>query len=279
MSHKDTHKSPSSHQELELLMMDYLSGRMSQEEADNFELIIADNPQYSQELVELQQMMSLIDQHNQTEIPEPSAQMDENFYAMLHEAVREESQNSSGWWQSITAWFQLPQVRKVSYAFSFLVVGVFMGHYMHLLNNQSDIEAERLAIKDQQIQALTVLSLLDMPSANKRLMAVNLASMTEQPNEAIFEALLTTLKQDSNTNVRLEALDALAQHTNIQAVRTGLVAAINQQTSPMVQIAMANLMLNLNETEAVGPIRELLQQPDLIEPVRSELNEALIELI
>ncbi len=279
MSHKEHDTENKSHQELEMEMMDYLAGRMSAEQVLAFEQLIADHPEYSQELVELQQMMALIDQHNQAEVPEPSAQMDENFYAMLHEEVKKEVHQNNQWWHRLTAWAQLPQVRKFTYACSFLVVGVFMGHYMHLLSNQTDLDAQRLAVKDQQIQALTVLSLLDMPSANKRLMAVNLAAMTEQPNEAIFKALLTTLSEDSNTNVRLEALDALAQHTDNQAVRTGLVAAINQQKSPMVQIAIANLMLKLNETEAVKPIRDLLQQPDLIEPVRNELNDTLDELI
>ena len=279
MSHKKTENNLRSDQELKLKMVDYISGLMTNEEAAAFDQVIAANPGYSQELVELQQMMALLDQHNPTEVPDPSAQMDENFYAMLRQVSKQETELKTSWWQTRTGWFQLPQIRRFSYAFSFLMVGVFIGHYLHLLNSQTHLEAERLAIKDQQIQALTVLSLLDMPSANKRLMAVNLAAMTEQPSDAIVQALLMTLKQDNNSNVRLEALEVLAQHTDLQAVRTGLVAAIKQQKSPMVQIAMANLMLDLKETDAVEPIRELLEQPDLIEPVRSELNDALNELI
>lgn len=268
-----------SRKELELIMMDYISGRMSAEEVAAFDLMIADNPEYSQELFELKQMMELFAQHDGAKIPEPSSQMDQNFYAMLHHKVVADTANSKRFWHGLTGWFQLPQVRKVSYAFSFMVVGVFLGHYLHLLNNQSAIETERMAIKDQQIQALTVLSLLDMPSANKRLMAVNLASMSEQPSQPIVDALLLTLNQDSNVNVRLEALDVLAQHTALESVRAGLVLAINQQQSPMVQIAMANLMLQMNEHDAIEPIQELLRKTDLIDPVREQLNETVNELI
>ncbi|TDR22585.1 HEAT repeat domain-containing protein [Marinicella litoralis] len=268
-----------SHKELELMMMDYISGRMNHDEASSFNQLIAENPEYSQELVELKQMMELFAQHDGADIPEPSDQMDQNFYTMLHAEVAADSNSHKGFWQNLVAWFQLPQVRKFSYAFSFMVVGVFLGHYMHLLNTQTALANERMVIKDQQIQALTVLSLLDMPSANKRLVAVNLVSMTEQPNEAMIDALLRTLKQDNNINVRLEALDVLAQHTENHVVRAGLVSAIAYQESPMVQFAIANLMQAMGEQEAVEPMQKLLEHDELIAPVRSKFNETISELI
>ncbi len=268
-----------SRKELELIMMDYISGRMSPDEILSFDQLIAENPEYSQELVELKHMMELFAQHDGADIPEPSDQMDQNFYTMLHTEVAKDSGQKKSYWQVLIKWFQLPQLRQLAYGFSCLFFGVFIGHYLHLLNGQSVLEAERLAIKDQQIQALTVLSLLDMPSANKRLMAVNLAGMSDNPNASIVDALLVTLKQDSNVNVRLEALEVLAQHTEQVSVRSGLVQAIGFQDSPMVQMAMANLMLQLNEQQAVEPIQRLLQQPELIGPVRAKLNETVSELI
>ncbi len=264
---------------VELKMMDYIAGRMTAEETHEFDQLIAQNPSYKEDLLKLKEMMQLMEQHDQVEIPEPSAQMDEAFYTMLNTEVEQLDKSSTSLRQKLNSWIQLPQLRKAAYGFSFMFLGVFIGHYLHLLNGQSDLEAERLAIKDQQIQALTVLSLLDMPSANKRLMAVNLASMSAQPNESVVEALLVTLKQDSNVNVRLEALEVLAQHTTLGSVRTGLVQAINFQDSPMVQIAMANLMQQMGEQQAVEPIRRLLEQPELIEPVRTKLNETVNELI
>ena len=47
----------------------------------------------------------------------------------------------------------------------------------------------------------------------------------------------------------------------------------------MVQMALANLMLQLKEQQAVEPIQRLLQQPELIPPVRAKLNETVNELI
>ncbi len=267
------------HNQLELMMMDYISGRMDPEQVTAFNQLMTEHPEYSQELVELEHMMALFAQHDSADIPEPSELMDENFYAMLHDEVAKENSTLSHFGSVLKGWFQLPQLRRMAYGFSFMIIGVFIGHYLHLLNGQSALEASRLAIKDQQIKALTVLSLLDMPSANKRLLAVNLAGMSEQPNDSIMEALLVTLRKDNNVNVRLEALEVLAQHTELESVRSGLVQAINFQDSPMVQMALANLMLQLNEQQAVEPIQRLLKQPELIEPVRAKLNEAINELI
>ncbi|WP_223789244.1 HEAT repeat domain-containing protein [Marinicella meishanensis] len=266
-------------QELELLMMDYLAGHLDDTAMAEFDTMIADNPQLSQELVELQQLMGLIEQHNQQDIPEPSAQMDQNFYAMLHEAVRDEVQAGQSIWSRLKQWLQLPQIRRVSYAFSFLAMGVLLGHYLQLLNQQASLQDQQLALKDQQIQALTVLSLLDMPSANKRLMAIQLAAMSSQPDDAVVDALLTTLQQDRNVNVRLQALEALRPHANTVAVQSGLVAAMAHQESPMVQVALVRLLRQVKAPGAAAAVEQLLQQENLLEPVRTELNQSLNEMI
>ena len=281
MSHKNN-------QELELLMMDYINNKMTPADRLEFEAMLATDADASQELAELRQMMALVEQRSEQGLPEPSVRMDEQFYAMLNQQVQQEQQeqehtaetnNSPGMMSRFWQWLPMPQVQKFAYGMGFLVVGLFVGHYAHLLRQQDELVAERLSIKDQQIQALTVLSLLDMPSANKRIMAVNLAGMSKQPNQQILDALLTTLKQDSNVNVRLEALEVLASHANNPQVRQGLLQAIKQQQSPMVQIAMADLMRQLNETRAIAPLREMIEQQDLIEPVRTELNDTVNELI
>ena len=279
MSHKNNG-------ELNLLMMDYINNKMTAADRLAFEAMLATDPEASQELAELRQMMALVEQRGEQGLPEPSARMDERFYAMLDQQVQQDQQeqaaeitNSPGMMSRFWQWFSLPQVQKLAYGMGFLVVGLFVGHYAHLLKQQDELVAERLLIKDQQIQALTVLSLLDMPSANKRIMAVNLAGMSKQPNQQILDAMLTTLQQDSNVNVRLEALEVLASHANNPQVRQGLLQSIKQQQSPMVQIAMADLMRQLNETRAVEPLREMIEQQDLIEPVRTELNDTVNELI
>lgn len=260
-------------------MMDYLNGDLSAEALSHFEKLLAEDAELSQEVTELKQMMSKLEQYSSINMPEPSEAMDAQFYQMLNEEVQKSEVSEVGLLKKLASWFSLPQMRKVGFAFSMMAFGVFVGHYWQLLDQQSSVQAQQVAIKDQQIQALTVLSLLDMPSANKRMLAVSLASMNEQPDAMVVNALLNTLKQDKNINVRLEALQVLAKHSSSENVRTGLVQAIDYQKSPMLQIALANLMLDLDEKQAIQPIKEMLEQPDLLQPVKEQLETTVKGLI
>lgn len=260
-------------------MMDYLNGDLNSEQLNDFEQLLAENVELSQEVTELQQMMIKLKHYQDVEIPEPSEAMDAQFYQMLNNEIKQAETAKGNWIQKLGQWFSLPQIRKVGFAFGMMAFGVFVGHYWQLLGQQAAVQAQQVAIKDQQIQALTVLSLLDMPSANKRMLAVSLASMSEQPDAIVVDALLSTLKQDKNINVRLEALEVLAKFSDSDDVRTGLVKAINYQQSPMLQIALANLMLKLGEKQAIGPIKDMLELPNLMQPVKEQLETTVNGLI
>jgi hypothetical protein len=275
--------SENTHEQIATLMMDCLSGRMSDAERQRFKSLLQDHPEYSQELLELEHMMALCEQHHQQPVPEPSANMDAGFYGMLNEqlaaeqaAVRATARPQQRWdWLS-------SRLRPLGYALSLLAVGGLIGHNWQLSSERDQLLAEQSMLRDQQVQALTVLAMLDMPSANKRLMAINLAAMNQQPSESLMDAMLTTLKQDNNINVRLEALDTLTSWMDRQDnayLRDGLVAAIDHQQSPMVQIALADLLLRIGERQAVEPLRKLLEQEPLIEPVRNKLNDTINQLI
>ena len=276
--------SENNNDQIEILMMDYLSGRMSDAEAHKFKSMLLDHSEYSQELLELEQLMAVCEQHHQQPVPEPSADMDAGFYGMLNEQLAAEQAAARATTKLQSGWFDwlLSRLRPIGYALSLLVVGGLIGHNWQLLNEREQLLADHSAMRDQQVQALTVLAMLDMPSANKRLMAINLAAMNQQPSESLMDAMLTTLKQDNNINVRLEALDTLTSWMNQQDnayLREGLVAAIDHQQSPMVQIALADLLLRIGERQAVAPLRRLLEQEPLIEPVRNKLNDTINQLI
>ena len=84
-------------------------------------------------------------------------------------------------------------------------------------------------------------------------------------------ALLSTLNNDPNVNVRLATLEALAPLADDPAVRLGLVHSLTRQDSPLVQSALADVMVQLQERRSVKPLRELLRQANLDE-VREKQN-------
>jgi hypothetical protein len=63
------------------------------------------------------------------------------------------------------------------------------------------------------------------------------------------------------------------------AVREGLVQSIVQQESPLVQSALADVMLKLQERRAVHSFKKLLLQKNLNNLVRSKIEQTITGLI
>ena len=109
-----------------------------------------------------------------------------------------------------------------------------------------DIALLREELRDTR--QMVTLSLLQQQSASERLKGVTTSSQLEQPGTEVVTALLDTLRRDPNVNVRLATVDALRRFGSREAVRKGVVDALPQQESPLVQIAMVDFIL-----EAAGP--------------------------
>ena len=83
---------------------------------------------------------------------------------------------------------------------------------------------------------------------------------------------------DPNVNVRLAAIDALRQFGGQPVVRSGVVEALGRQDSPMVQVALIDLVVDLKEKESVDTLRKLIQNEKLNEAVRTRAQKGLQEL-
>jgi hypothetical protein len=139
-------------------------------------------------------------------------------------------------------------------------------------------QLEELTAQVHEMRELMMLSLLQNPSASERMRAVSYTSEIHRVNPKIAEALLTTLNNDPNVNVRLTTLEALTHFARDPIVREGLIQSILQQDSPLVQAAMADVMLKLQEKRSIQPFKKLLQQKDLNGMVRSKIEETITRL-
>jgi len=123
-----------------------------------------------------------------------------------------------------------------------------------------------------------MLSLLQNPSASERMRAASYASDSRTISPDILSALLTTLNNDPNVNVRLTTLDALTLYARNAAVREGLIQSILQQDSPLMQAALADVMLKLQEKRSVPSFKKLLQEKGLNDMVRSRIEQVITRL-
>jgi anti-sigma factor RsiW len=139
-------------------------------------------------------------------------------------------------------------------------------------------QVQALSEQLREMRQMMMLSLLQNPSASERMRAASYASDSRTISPDILTALLTTLNNDPNVNVRLTTLDALTQYARNAAVREGLIQSILQQDSPLMQAALADVMLKLQEKRAVPSFKKLLQEKGLNDMVRSRIEQVIIRL-
>jgi hypothetical protein len=73
-------------------------------------------------------------------------------------------------------------------------------------------------------------------------------------------------------------LEALTHFARDPVVRQGLIQSILQQESPLVQAALADVMLKLQEKRSIPSFKKLLLQKDLNGMVRSKIEETITRL-
>lgn len=134
-------------------------------------------------------------------------------------------------------------------------------------NPDPDITALREELRDMRV--MVGLSLMQQQSASERLRGVNWTTSIDQPGTELVDALLDTLMHDPNDNVRLATVDALKRFADRDVVRRGAVEALPRQTSPLVQIALIDFMLETSDRQAATVLRRLAGDDTLNEVVRA----------
>jgi HEAT repeat protein len=122
------------------------------------------------------------------------------------------------------------------------------------------------------------ISLLQDPSASQRMRAVAYTEEITNVDLKVIDALLTTLNEDPNVNVRLATLEALTRLASDPRVREGLVHSIEHQDSPIMQSAIADVMVKLQEKRSVKSLQRLLNKKDINEGVKMSIEKSIQKL-
>ena len=127
----------------------------------------------------------------------------------------------------------------------------------------------------RSLSQLVTLSLLKQDSVSERLRGVSFGRQTGASDGRVLQALLDTLGHDPDVNVRLAAVDALAPALERPMVRDQMLREVGRQRSPMVQIALIDLLLARDRAGAQRPLHDLASSPALDETVRGYLRSRL----
>ena len=179
-----------------------------------------------------------------------------------------------------------PHLLRAAAACALLVIGVLIGRYTVPLPSGSErtrpaeTSAEIVAMRGElrDLREMITLSLMQQQSASNRLKGVSWSGQIDRPSTEVVAALLDTLTHDPNVNVRLATIDALERFASQDVVRRGTIQAVDRQVSPLVQIALIDFMVKVNERESIGTLRRLSEDPKVNAAVRARAAWGLQQL-
>jgi hypothetical protein len=259
------------------LLPDYLQENLNREQHDLVE-------QHLAQCADCRDDVAIWNKLSLLPVEQPSQASRARFEAMLqayqtgradHRAgAFPEKKRSAGW--NPFEWLRSP-VAGLAWSLALLAVGIFAGNFMSRANSHSE-ELAAMHSELTNMRQLVVLSMLQQQSASERLQGVTYSQGEEQLNPQVLSALLHTLRYDGSVDVRLAALDALSRHSRQPLVRTGLMDSLQGQQSPLVQVALIDLLVDLREPDLAQRLRTLQQTPDLNPAVRQRAEWALSKI-
>ncbi len=262
----------------ELLLPDYLAGSLGHEDEDRCE-------DHMEQCARCKEAVMLWNKLAELPQEQPSPALRARFQAML-EAYQETHAErpgvmlprrallpflAGGSWMRVAA--------SAALAILLLVAGFAVGRYATGRDAQA-VPGELAYLRGELrgMRQLVVLSMLQQQSASERLQAVTMGSQPGQMDPQILAALLQTLRSDSSVDVRLAALNALARHSHQPVVREGLLDALQPRQSPLVQVALIDLLVEMRNRGAVPQLQKVRQDASLNPAVRQRAELAIREL-
>lgn len=213
----------------------------------------------------------------------PSNNLRSRFYGMLeaykkgleHEKPRFSLHRLADDW--VMRWWPKRPVFQFSLSLLILAVGLAAGYFLST-SATGNREFAQLQQEVRDMRQVVAVSLLDKPSPSDRLKGVSWSSRIEQPNAGMLEALVNTLNNDLNVNVRLSVVDALYLFYDYPVVKQGLIQSLPLQTSPLVQVAIIDLITSMRERQAIESLKNLIQT-DKLDPEVKQHAELGIQKI
>ena len=261
-------------EEFEILALDYLRGTLLENEKQEFEKLLEneDFDKQFEEFKEVWQMMEVI------KVPEASQEMDNTFFSVLGSEIEKQKKKKAPLKEYLNVflgWLMKPQL-----AYGLLFLFLVGGYFLKLQDDSASSSMSTVADSEtEQVREKLILTLLEQNSANKRLEGVSEANKIGKVDDQVINALLRTLNNDPNVNVRLAAIESLTNYVDNPKVRQGLIQSIPNQESPIIQVTLANLMLALEEKKSIEPFKQLLEKPELDTMVKKKIEKTIKSII
>ena len=192
--------------------------------------------------------------------------------------IEESAQQQQKGRQLFMPWVNTGKVWQVA-ASILLMLGVFWTGF-YFAKQQTDSQNNEMAALQQDIKELKAALATSNTSysASERIQLVS--QQTEQaPDDEVVEALISTMNHDANVNVRLAACEALYEFRDNRKVREAFIQGLKQQSDPLMQVTLIDMLVGMKEKRAVQPLQELTEKKDLLPVVKDKAAQGIGILI
>jgi HEAT repeat protein len=249
---------------IKALLEKYYAGESSLEDEDLLRQVLNTSSEVPEELkadAELFAMMNAL--------AEESTDQELDFETEQPKVIsldQSASQNSFSWTARIAA------------GFSLLVIGVLSGW---LIGNQDTGNQDVAALRKDitEMKNLVTLSQLRKESASDRIMATYEFKKLDSANDEILDALINTFNNDENANVKNAAADALYKFGNHDKVRKAFINGMTNQTDPLLQIKLIDMLVGLNEKRALPKLQEMMLEDNQMKVVKQKAAQGIGKLL
>ena len=227
-------------EKVELLLIESLMGEIEPSVRSAVAEHLASCPRCAAEAAELETTWRDLGAADRLRKGPDSERMVQRFRRELQELERNEAHSTrpdfARWWAGL--WAVRP-AWQVGFSTLVLMCGLLLGMGISISQSgRGEVQELRSELQSMN-RAVTVL--LQGESATERLRAVN-RSTTGEPSDIVLDALLQSARVDPNVNVRLAAVDALANYADRGAIRSQLIDSLAVERSPLVQLAVLEVI-------------------------------------
>lgn len=251
------------------MIIDYIDGKLSADDTKRIESELEKNPQAYALYVQLKEVVNIMDSSEELK---PSLKLRSSFAAVLQTEIELDKKSNRVFLSS--PWY------RVAATVALLVVG---GSVVYWISQQNQQRKELLALQKEleETRRLVIAQMNNDQSASERMLGIMAAYESvraNKPDDEIVEALVTILNTDSNTNVRLAAVDALSRFIDQRDVRHALIESLLIQKDPVVQLTLIQLLVQVKEKDAVKPLNQIIEDEQSLPAVKDEAHAGIFKL-
>jgi len=178
----------------------------------------------------------------------------------------------------LESWWPKHPMTQFASTVAVLIIGLATGLSMGE-RTESKREIVQLKTDVSQLRQAVLSSLLDQASVTERIRGLTMTSRIKNGDKEFYSTLLLLLNSDSDVNVRLAAVNALANFDDNEYVRHELIKSLGLQSSPLVQVSLIDLLASKKESDLSSILIRMINDPDVNIYVKERAGKALEQFI